>query len=92
MIDFRNVQHQHADTLELLDPAPELVKSHSPHHASGAVHDRYILQAFDLILEFHMSIHTNLLREKFLNMLSLNWTRKEGKSKQPKNRWQGSNL
>ena len=31
-----------------------------PNHASGAVHDRHILQAFDLKSEFHLCIHTNL--------------------------------
>jgi hypothetical protein len=71
MVDFRNIKHQHADTLELLDPAPELVERCSAHHASRAVHDRRILQAFDLKFEFHMSIHTNLLRKKFRDRLSL---------------------
>src|ERR1700692_4808973 len=92
MIDFRNIKHQHADTLELLDPAPELVERYSAHHASRAVHDRHILQAFDLKFEFHMSIHTNLLRKKFRNLSSLDWTRQEGKSNQRKASWRTSNL
>src|ERR1700692_1199590 len=92
MVDFRNIKHQHADTLELLDPAPELVERYSAHHASGAVHDRHILQAFDLKFEFHMSIHTNLLRKKFRNLSSLNWTRQEGKRNHRKTSWRTSNL
>src|SRR5580658_84691 len=82
LIDVGNVKHQHADTLNLLDPAPELVESRSAHHASRAVHDRYILQAFDLKLEFHISLHTNLLWKKFRDLVSLNWTWKGGKSHQ----------
>jgi len=46
--------------IEPLDPAPELVERRSAHHAPRAVHDRYILQAFDLKSEFHVSVHTNL--------------------------------
>src|ERR1700692_1650257 len=92
MIDFRNIKHQHADTLELLDPAPELVERYSAHHASGAVHDRHILQAFDLKFEFHMSIHTNLLRKKFRDRSSLNWTCEKRKGYQPKTRLQTSHL
>src|SRR6266853_4678391 len=92
MVDFRNIEHQHADTLELLDPAPELVERYSAHHASGAVHDRHILQAFDLKFEFHMSIHTNLLRKKFRDLSSLNWTRGKGKSHHRKTSWRASNL
>jgi hypothetical protein len=79
-----NIQHQHADTSELLDPAPELIERRSAHHAARAVHDRYILQAFDLKFEFHIAIHTNLLWIKFPDRLSLNWTLGIGKSNQLK--------
>src|ERR1700721_2168834 len=74
VINIRNIQHQHADMIELFDPAPELVERGSAHHASGTVHNRYILQAFDLKFEFHMSIHTNLLWKKFHDPVSLYWT------------------
>jgi hypothetical protein len=68
----------------LLDPAPKLVERRPAHHASGAVHDRDILQAFDLKFQFHMSVHTSLLWKKFHTLFSLNWTRKRGKSNQQK--------
>src|SRR5208283_5958803 len=80
--DFREIKHQHPDTIELLDPAPELVERCPAHHASRAVHDCHVLQAFDLKLEFHISVHTNLPWKKFRARLSFNWTREEGKSNQ----------
>ena len=72
LVDFGNIKYQHADTLELLDPAPEFVERGSADHASGAVHDRYVMQAIDLKFEFHMSVHTNLLWKKFRNLVSSN--------------------
>src|ERR1700681_4066893 len=92
MVDFRNIKHQHGNTLKLLDPALELVGPYSPHNVSRGVYDRHILQAFDLKFEFHMSIHTNLLRKKFRDRLSFNWTRGEEKSHQRKTSWRTSNL
>src|SRR5580698_9537919 len=74
LLDLRNVEYQHADALQLLDLAPELVERSTPHHATRKIHDRYVLQALDLELEFHMSIHTNQPGKKFLNLPSLNWT------------------
>ena len=65
MVDFGNVQDEQTDTFELLDPAPECVERGPTHHASRAVHNRYVLQAFDFKFEFHMLIHTNLLWKKF---------------------------
>jgi hypothetical protein len=53
--------------LELFDPAPEFVECGSAHHASRAAYDGYIVQAFDLVLKFHTSIHTNQPWKKFRN-------------------------
>src|ERR1017187_3858008 len=80
LLDFGNIKDQHADAFQLLDPAPELVERCSTHHASRAVHDRYVLQAFDLKIEFHMFVHTNLPWKKFRDRLSLNWTSDKRKS------------
>jgi hypothetical protein len=92
MVDFGNIKHQHADTFELLDPAPELVERCPAHHASRAVHDRYVLQAFDLKFEFHMSIHTHLLWKKFPISLVLHWTQEKWKSNQRKTSLLPANL
>src|ERR1019366_6217682 len=87
LLDFGNIEHQYADTFELLAPAPELVKRCPAHHASRAVYDRHILQAFDLKLEVHMSIDTDHASKKFRDLLSLNWTWGKGKSHQRKSSW-----
>jgi len=43
LTDFRHIEHEHADSFNLLDPAAKFVERGSAHHASRAVHDRDIL-------------------------------------------------
>lgn len=69
LLDFGNIEDEHTDSAHLLNPAPQLVERTSSYHASRAVHDRYILQAFDLKFEFHMSVHTNLPGKRFPDSL-----------------------
>src|SRR5271166_2318331 len=79
LIDFRNIEHEYADAFQLLDLAPELVQRCPADHAPRTVHDRHILQGFDMILEFHMSSHTHLLWKKFRDLFWLIGLAKTGK-------------
>jgi len=65
LLDVGKIKHEHAETLELFDSAPELVEGGSADHASSAAYDGYIVQTFDLVLKFHTSIHTDLPGKKF---------------------------
>lgn len=65
LLNVGKIEHKHTETLELFDPAPELIEGNSAHHAPGAAYDGYILQAFDLELKIHTSIHTNQPWKKF---------------------------
>jgi len=71
VVHFRKIKHQHAQTIELLNPAPKCVEGGSAHQASRAAYDGHILQAFDLILKFHTLHHTNQPWKKFHNLLSI---------------------
>ena len=68
VVDFRKINYQDAQTIELLDLAPECIEGASAHQAPRAAYDGHILQAFDLILEFHTFNHTNQPWKKFLNL------------------------
>ena len=77
LLNLGEVKNKYAETIELLDAAAEIVQCGSADHASRAAHDGYVLYAFDLVLKFHIFIHTNQPSEKFrsgvfLFLLSLN--------------------
>lgn len=57
LINFGNIEHEHANALELLDTASEAIERSSAYHASGAIDDRHIVGAFHLKLKFPMSVH-----------------------------------
>ena len=69
-LDLGEIEYQHAQTIELFNPAAKSIERGSAHHASRAAHHGYILQTFDFVLEFHtLNLrtldHTNLPWEKF---------------------------
>jgi hypothetical protein len=65
LLNVRKIQHKHTETLELFNPAAKSVECGSAHHASRAAYNGYIVQAFDLVLKFHTSIHTHQPWKKF---------------------------
>jgi hypothetical protein len=64
-LNLRKIEHQHTETVELLDPAPESIQCGSADHAPRASDHGHILYAFDLVLKFHTFVHTHQPSKKF---------------------------
>lgn len=79
LLNLGEIEYEHAETVELLNPAPELVERGSTDHAPGTLHDGHIFYAFDLVLKFHTFIHTHQPLEKFPNC-GLLYRRENGKN------------
>jgi hypothetical protein len=86
-IDLRNlgnVKHENPYSPKLFDSAPQVVERDAAHHAPRKADNRYVLQTFDFVLEFHISIHTSLLSKKFPESRLLSLTKNRRKSNQLK--------
>ncbi len=65
LIDFGEIDYQHAEMIERLDPATKFIEGLPSHQASRAAHDGNAVLGFDLISQLHNVIHTQPAWDKF---------------------------